>query len=73
MGLPPAALVADEVVAGGWPRGPATLVVSGCLSSAAGDETPASEFWFACSPAARIREAASVEDSQQRIDELVLR
>ena len=74
MGLPPAAEAVDEEDTREWPRAPATLGVADCLSAVAGEETPASESWFACSPAARIRAAAlEVAKLTQRIDELVMR
>ena len=43
MGLPPAAESADKETARGWPRAPATLGVTGCLSAVAGDETPTAD------------------------------
>ena len=74
MGLPPAADAADEEAARGFLRAPAKLGVAGCLSTAAGDETPAAETWVAWLPAARIRAAASdAALLAQRMDELVMR
>ena len=74
MGLPSATEAADEEAAGGLPRAAATWSIEGCLLAAACNETPATESWIACSPAERIRVAASVVTLfAQRMDELVMR
>ena len=74
MGLPPASEAADKEAARGWPHAYATTVVARCLLEVAGDETPAAESRVACSPAARIRAAASVAALlAQRMDNFVMR
>ena len=59
MGLSSVAEALNEEAARDHPRALATLGVAGCLSAAAGDETPGAESWVACSLAASIRVDAS--------------
>ena len=60
MGLPPAAEAVGEEAVHERSRAPATMGITGCSSSAAGGYPHAAESGESCSPAARIRAAASV-------------